>query len=728
MPVSDVGPPVEGLLVEGQVVMGQNTAGRKKKVGMRIKTRIEDRYGYASSCGFAGRVQAYQRGRHPISHIGPTRRFVDEWRNDATVGPIHSYRYPISPNFNHVFMETFCYSSRMKERGAALPSVLALVAAILVIGLAMGSLSTLSLQFNRRQLEGIRSEMAARSALATLVAKLYKADTEGTLNPLKPEATSVADLFPAGLEVREGDYTVSIHFGGEVGFSSDNLVGDAPRTGWPDSDDVPRVPPYSLDVILNVAGPSSSERYRAGLKRVWPYALYTTLGPITLMGQPKHQPTLSFPSPTTVKGDVYTSWHGNEANGGTQVTGYGLGLLKNPSDLLANLEARAGYQPQRKPDYPLIIGMPVGYNAPQTPTNIHASSTDTEKFYFYDNGRVPHDLGESEDDPTFSPGPPQFHDIGNTLDGDFLYEHDLDLELEPFLVPAVWRNGQGVPDELPGRDNFMLGSTHIRRGLALDPLAEITEGQGAPASTFESADFTPLNLPHPAPELLTAYQLNPLDVAFDENEAGDPPFLLDKDLVLTPNENSTTLTPGDGGTHFVIHGSVSNRQVVYNKVPGPSGSPPGLYVHEVLAGMKLQDVVLHVEGDLDLGATAFEPAGAGDEDGKGIEISGAGATLIVDGKLILGNATINAEDQGFVVYARDIVLKGGGNFFGLMIAENSISILSQDGNPLTIHGALLCGGTGGIIVRGAELKHDSRYLKSINGAGDFVMTSWKKLP
>lgn len=613
----------------------------------------------------------------------------------------------------------------MKPRGAALPTVLALVAAILVIGLAMGSLSTLSLQFNRRQVEGMRSEMAARSALATLVAKLYKADSDGTLNPLRPEATSVSSLFPNGLEVREGEYSVSIHFDSDVGYSSDNLVGDAPRTGWPDEDDVARVPPYSLDIILNVVGPSTSVRYRAGLKRVWPYALYTTLGPITLMGQPKHQPTLSFPSPTTVKGDVYTSWHGNEANGGTQVTGYGLGLLKNPSDLLANLEARAGYQPQRKPDFPLIIGMPVGYNAPQTPTNVHAFSTDTEKFYFYDSGRVPHDLNETESDPTFSPGPPEFDDQGNTLDGDFFYDHDLGVELEPFLVGGRVDDPHGHG---PGRINYMLGESHIRRGLALDPLADITEGSGAPASTFESENFTPLILPRPGQELLTTYQLNPADVAFDENEAGDPPFLLDKDLELTPSENSTTTVEGDGGSHFVIHGSVSNRQVVYNRVPGPSGSPPGLYVHEVLAGMKLQDVVLHVEGDLDLGATSFEPAGPGDDDARGIQISGAGATLIVDGKLILGNATINAEDQGFVVYARDIVLKGGGNFFGLMIAENSISILSQDGNPLTIHGALLCGGSGGIIVRGAELKHDSRYLKSINGAGDFVMTSWKKLP
>ena len=84
------------------------------------------------------------------------------------------------------------------RRAAALPTVLALVSAVLVAGLAMGSLSTLSLQFNRRQMDTTRAEMAARSGLAYFLSRTqqFEAGEEQEINPLDPQPISITVVVP----------------------------------------------------------------------------------------------------------------------------------------------------------------------------------------------------------------------------------------------------------------------------------------------------------------------------------------------------------------------------------------------------------------------------------------------------------------------------------------------------------------------------------------------------
>jgi hypothetical protein len=579
------------------------------------------------------------------------------------------------------------------QRGAALAVVLALASAVLVIGLAMGTLSTLSLQFTTRHLEGVRAEMAARSAVARVLARLRKHDGGTSLNPLQPRPSPIAQLFPGEYRIQEGDHEVSIHFNTSTeGYSRDNLAGDAPAVGWPDQDDVARIAPFTLDLVLNVRGPSTRHRFRVGLKRVWPFALYAKQGPIALMSVPDAD------APTLVDGDIYTAWVQEESE--ITRTGYGYGLLDEPSKVLANLEARAGYQPHHPPQHHLLIGMPLGYNTPRLPTSFRDSANPGERLYFYRRSSLLRGLGEEETSANFSPQVLVDNDLPNHLKGNFLYNHkEVGANVPPYIHPGSSMDGHALNT----------------RGVALDPLAEIAPGSGA---SFESDSFQPLAIPAPpGPSLATTYGL--LDNYQYDN---DPPFLLGETLVLTPGENSTG---GPVSTHYRIPGSVSNRQVIYNS--GSSGLGPGLYVRETRAGMRLQNTVLHVEGDLDLSGLPPDPeAPAGSPEAQPLEIVGAGATVICDGQLVLGNAHINAQDQGFVLYARDIVLKGGGSFYGLMIAENSITILSQQ-NDLQIKGALMCAGPGGITLKGTRLKHDPEYLKSINGGGDFAIVSWKKL-
>ena len=595
----------------------------------------------------------------------------------------------------------------MKNRGAALAVVLALISVFLIIGLAMGSLSTLSLQFNRRQVEGIRAEMAARSALANLIAKLHTEDVENGIDPLDPQPYRVVDRVGQRLSHQEGAYTVDIHLTQDEGYSSDNLYGDAPMVGWPDLDDeVPRIPPFTLDLILNVKGPAYTARYRVGIRRIWPYALYTQLGPITLMGNPPSGEDST--NSTAVRGDVYTSWNGGAAGGGVSYSGYGLEAFDSPFNVLAYLEARSGLHPKVKAQWPLILGELLARNSPLEPDDRHASSTDDIHFSFYSSSHgMPEIPSGNPGDPTFQPTGALFTNGGNSMVGDFeySYEDNQQLQLAPMVVPTPLDIGDAVPilGDLPSVENKFHGPTRQRRHLAVDPLA------GRAGEILQARSFEAVPTLTAADSLLeTTYGLTDFAAVKSDRRDGVSPLLLTTDLVL---QNG----------HYEIASSITNRQVIFYE--GTEGKGSGLYLRENRVGMQLQNATLLVRGDLDLGATSFE--GPNPEDR--ITVSGAGATIMVTGKLILGNATINAQDQGLVIYADDIVLKGGGTFHGLMIARNSISILSQDDNPLEVQGALLCQGRGGITLRGTKLEHNPEYLKTINGAGDFTVVSWKKL-
>lgn len=577
------------------------------------------------------------------------------------------------------------------RRGAALVTVLALVTVILVAGLAMGSLSTLSLQFNKRQLDRTRSELAARGGLALFLSKMQEHNATSSLNPLVPDDLDLSKLFSEPIVYKQDNYKVTIDFDqNKEGHSVDNLAGELAKLGWPDTD-VPKIPPFSLDLILNVEGPSGLIRYRATLKRVWPFAVYTSVGPVALMGQPDPGGPVPFPQPSHVQGKVYTQWFGDKGNGGTVNTGYGFGKLSDPSDVLANVEARAGFQPTQKLQFPIIIGLEVAENPIEKPEVVEKRPD--EVFYKYRLPQLVKKLDDTEKDPTFHPTGMPLMDKKNVLDGDFVYDHDKGLKITPSL------GGD------PG-DNVHNGKVVLKRGLALDPLAEMKKQGNDPANAFSGKSFTkvPLNLPpSDTPNVFGFLDDKALE---RDDDDGAEPYLLTKTLKLTEAD----------GAHFEIDGSVSNRQVLYCDTLDDDHN--GLFVREVDAGLELQGVVLHVKGDLDLGASQLD---------KPIPISGAGATLVVDGKLVLGNAHIDAQDQGFVIYAKDIVLKGGGTFYGLMVASNSITILSQEKKPLHIEGALMCGGPGGVTLRGADVKHEPRYLKSINGGGDLTLVSWSKL-
>ena len=639
-----------------------------------------------------------------------------------------------------------------KGRAAALPTVLALVSVVLVAGLAMGSLSTLSLQFNRRQMDTTRAEMAARSGLAYFLSRTqqFEADEDQQINPLEPNPISMLEVFPEGLEVTEGDYTITMNFDPESDdyYSTDNLAGEEPRVGFHDADGVPRVPPYGLDLVINVKGPRQTHRYRAVLKRFWPFAVYSKHGTICLMGQPELKPPPSVNSPTLVEGDVYTEWRVTDPETGGpivfegRVKGYGLGDMNSPSQMMANLEARTGYQPWRVPYHPLIIGMEGHLNNPPEKRELewveNSEGEKVEAFYYYEPssweyGEWPRKWGETEfsrvdmdlvfPPPSGSSPGVKYNEVGNILEGDLYYSHEANMETREWAIDPS-SPGSFPPPGWDSNVNIRRGEVHLRRAPARDPLGPVVDD----AVNIDD-DFASVSPPIVPDSDLVDYALDKGSVAGDLVFDSPAAAFLTEDVVLTEGETLINGAPVPGGPQTSLSGSISNRQVIWDS------DKERLYVRESNAGLNLQGTTLFVNGDLNLGASAFEPV---DKDGDGtiqpeekpIQISGAGATLIVDGQLALGNANFNAGDQAFVIFARDIVIKAGGHFKGLLIASRSITILSQDDQSLYIEGGMACADEdlgGGITIRGAHVKHEPRYLKGINGAGDFYLASWRKI-
>lgn len=599
--------------------------------------------------------------------------------------------------------EDFVMLEVVNVRGAALQVVLVLITLVLVIGLAMGSLSVMSLRMSERHVTVFRTELAARRAIATLLAKLRQLDESRKLDPFHPDPIVMAKAFPRGLTVSGDGYVTQITFqASEKRYSTDNLLGETSVVGWSDTDGVARVAPFSLDVILDVEGPSDQAVFRVGLRQVWPYAIYSAGGPIILMCQPKlGDDPMAFFS-TLVNGDLFTSWKKNEAYSGGDVIGYGLGTLDSPSKLLAFLEAREGYQPESRAFHPLEIGKKLAFNDSTPPTRIHEESSSLEQFFSYGQPLVAKNWHTESLDPTFGAKSIGRFYRSSKVVGNLYYDYDADNDASML--------GFHLESEMEGR---MIR----RRHLAVDPLEVLERGAGG-SPLPDSPSFQRLNLTPVDETLKRKFDLLdlPSGVLHSDHEGEGASFLLDQDLVLTEAVNSTG---GPLSTHYEVEGSLSNRQVLYSERDGT------LYVRQRRHGLQLENVFLHVKGDLDLGA--IDPDGPGGLEVNPVVVSGSDATLWVDGSLILGNAVINAQDRAFVIYARHIVLKGGGDFRGLMIARDSISLLAKHENMLTIRGGILCAGRGGVCLRGASVIYDPASMKAIHAGGDFQVSSWKKL-
>ncbi|MBS2034525.1 hypothetical protein JST97_06045 [bacterium] len=144
------------------------------------------------------------------------------------------------------------------------------------------------------------------------------------------------------------------------------------------------------------------------------------------------------------------------------------------------------------------------------------------------------------------------------------------------------------------------------------------------------------------------------------------------------------------------------------------------------ADILLQDVQLAVEGDMVL---------------TGCSLRGSGASLIVDGTMVLDGGELDAGDNGLVLYCRRLIMKTRGHFRGIIVAREGAAFHGDGKEQLVIEGGLLVGanavgfdsqgtdqGTdpearqlGGLVLTSTRLVYAPRYLRSLNRYAAFEL-------
>lgn len=561
------------------------------------------------------------------------------------------------------------------------------MAVVLTIGLAMGTVSTLSLNMVRNDMVEQQTELVARSGLARFLEEVWVLD-QRDFDVLNPQPLDLVAHFRDRTLLSDEDRACGVSFedDGEP-FSTDNLSNDQPKAGWLDrGGTTTSVPPFSLEVILRASYQGHKRYYRVLLQRTWPYAVYATEGPVVLMGTPDPDRPNPFEQPARVEGDLFTSYDGN--SGRAPTAGYGLGPIRNTADLLAFYETSRGFYPYTTQNFVVAVGP--GARQTTGPEGTVVDRTDNAVYVLYPPTEVV--FGER---PVVSVVNYGLEDRNNVIDGDVYYHHRQGLEFPPL-----------VPD-----GNQLTGEAIARRQLHPDPVASLEEPN--------TDSGVALGLTPPPEDAL-----DHLGISADDTIAPPDYHMLGETLVLSPDVNSAN---GVTSSVYFFDGSISNRAAYLVDNEGEPIIPTvleqefpdqSLVVQERPAGLELQSCTLHIRGDLDLGAGHLETPP---------RIFGNDATIVVDGKLILSGAEIDAGDQGFVIYADDIVLKGGGSYRGLMVSRRSLRILPKEGAQLTIEGGLICAGPGGVMLNSITVRHDPRYLKAVNGAGDLQVSGWAPL-
>ncbi|MHB2018746.1 MAG: hypothetical protein ACYCW6_17495 [Candidatus Xenobia bacterium] len=136
----------------------------------------------------------------------------------------------------------------------------------------------------------------------------------------------------------------------------------------------------------------------------------------------------------------------------------------------------------------------------------------------------------------------------------------------------------------------------------------------------------------------------------------------------------------------------------------------GTYMLSTNGTLTLNNVVLVVDQDLDVAG-----------------IQGDASVLIVGGRLTLTGGRLDAKDKGIVIQAGHVILRGtSGDFRGLIVSQGTLQTLSTPGAPhLKVRGGLISGDS--MSLSGTDVTRDPKYLAPVNRYGSFQVAMFRGL-
>jgi hypothetical protein len=180
------------------------------------------------------------------------------------------------------------------ERGInVIGTILMLVAFFLVIGFGIGALATMNLNLSGRSVNSVKANQLAEAVVSEVMhyaqVQAGKSNTSISLSQMAAPSLYLDTRFDGVRNVFEpmpsylGDNcSADVHFGSKGGgdryFSTDNINVETPNPGARGI-----VPPFTIDLIVNVTIGSFQKHYQVFITRRWDYVLYCQDAPVHLL-------------------------------------------------------------------------------------------------------------------------------------------------------------------------------------------------------------------------------------------------------------------------------------------------------------------------------------------------------------------------------------------------------------------------------------------------------------
>lgn len=652
---------------------------------------------------------------------------------------------------------------RGRGRGSAALLVLLVLSLLTVVGFAMGDLCVVHLNLSRRYLNTARSQLLAQAAVQQFIVTFDKASAklrERGLDLDRREAITLGldTLYATGEGLPDAAFDdmqgkVAITFDAQQDWSStDNSLNEYPRAGWLDRGTTQKsVPPFAVELLVTVNADGQVRHYRALITRRWPFAVFCPRGAVALCGSPTEgggvgDPTLVEGPVGTLGGSMTIGWKSATAElpstSGADDDGKRTSLLPGgPEPLpeerilaLNRLEPRCEVLLER----PICIGPPLRY-AERSSLTGGPSLSDGGQVNPSGSGLPDIEVREVQLESTSQTRLP-----GQSVPSDPLIAADETqnvLEGDVNVPTSLTSQTAGGSRHDSEAIRVYPGNTHSGRVITGFPAGLDDKHNPADDSSFPSPeDYTTLPLP-PLPDSVRE------NLGFLNGQAGDG--LVDFGFVrgtlsLDPDQADAPPLQLGGHNKWAFMGNMGNRCVAIQKSLGNSlrgtGGPkrngnalpeePDKYqIVQTSGGLRLRNTILYIGGNLDLSSDAAGRHAVG--------IEGSNSTLIVKGTLALSGGRLDSRDQGLVILANDIVMRAHGDYRGLIIAKNSLTILSDVGSArgdttdktLTIRGGVICGNQrkGNIVLRSVRVVYDPVYMKAVHAYGDAICTAWKEI-
>jgi len=601
----------------------------------------------------------------------------------------------------------------------------------LIVVLALTTLSSLNINVVRSCVEYTQGLLTAQAAVSQF---LYEQDLYQSQNS-EIDISSLSK--PLNLKVRYQEFPVfnntRSEFPGEVSItfddtkqyhSTDNSLSERPAKGWKDKGmSTLSVPPFTIDLILNVKIGSSEKHFEALINRIWNYAAFCEKGGITITNPKNLKSNGGAYLPSQIKGNLFSSLFiflglpQSQDEGNTVIGDLYTSARKSSNNNVNNdpIYVHKGNTIQGDKRYCIL-----------SPAGIR-KSTYFESIKFPDKNQ----FKELK--------PKEFPQLQNYDSG---VEATLSLEEGSF----TW---VGSMEKIEKYNQLIISYTSI----ALNNIESLPND----VKSFVN-DYIKVN--KPANIYLSNNQLikNAINQYVKENLYGHSLFLKEN-LILEGTECSNKFfLRGNLSNHYVKYlrssqiAKTNNNSSISNNNCKPSGDEIIWECDEEIfskAGLILKNCTLFVDGDVELLECNSNGMQIESSKSPGLSIEGYNATLIVSGNLKIMGGQLDSKDKGMVVLAKNIELSTRGDFRGMILSKGTILInlyngvsFTSEGCRLNILGAIACGGTyatiedgessatdsslSGLVLKGINLTFDSRYTKTLQQFGKLTVVMWQE--